>query len=42
VRVYNRSIKRLPGRFFASLYGREPATYFEVPEEQQRVPEVEF
>ena len=42
VRDYNRSIKRLPGRFFASLYNRQPATYFEVPEEEERVPEVEF
>jgi LemA protein len=42
VREYNRSIKRVPGRFFASLFGREPATYFEVPEEEQEIPEVEF
>lgn len=42
VRQYNRTIKRFPGRFFASLYGREPATYFEVPEEEMKVPEVEF
>lgn len=42
VKEYNRSIKRFPGRFFASLYGRQPATYFEVPEEEMGVPEVEF
>ncbi len=42
VRDYNRSIKRFPGRFFASLFNREPATYFEVAEEEKEVPKVEF
>lgn len=42
VRDYNREVKRFPGRFFASLFNREPATYFEVPEGEAEVPEVEF
>lgn len=42
VREYNRTIKRFPGRFFASLFNREPATYFEVAEEESQLPEVEF
>ena len=42
VREYNRTIKRVPGRFFASVFNREPATYFEVAEEESKLPEVEF
>ena len=42
VRIYNMSIKRFPGNFFAGLYKRGEATYFEVPEAEQKVPEVKF
>lgn len=42
VKVYNRSIKKFPGSFFASIYGRNPATYFQVPEEEKGVPKVKF
>jgi LemA protein len=42
VKRYNMSIKRFPGALFASLFNREPATYFEVPEAEKEVPKVEF
>jgi LemA protein len=42
VRTYNVTIKRFPGNIFAGLFGREPAVYFEVPEAEMEVPEVDF
>jgi len=42
VQEYNTLIKRFPGRFFAGIYGFEPATYYEVPEKERAVPKVEF
>jgi LemA protein len=42
VRTYNVSIKRFPGNIFAGLFGREAAIYFEVPEAEMEVPEVDF
>lgn len=42
VKVYNMTIKRFPGKAFASWFNREPAVYFEVPEAEQVVPVVEF
>jgi LemA protein len=42
VQIYNVSIKRFPGSFFASVFHKEAATYFEVPEKEQAVPEVKF
>ena len=42
VRTYNVSIKRFPGSIFASLFGRQPAVYFEVPEAEHEVPKVDF
>jgi LemA protein len=42
VKTYNTTIKRFPGRFYASLFGFEKATYYEVPEEEKAVPKVEF
>lgn len=42
VRMYNMFIKRIPGRFFASIFGFEEATYFEVPESAKEVPKVKF
>ena len=34
--------KKIPGNFFAGLYKQTEATYFEVPEAEQKVPEVKF
>ncbi len=42
VKTYNTTIKKFPGRFYASLFGFEKATYYEVPEEEKAVPKVEF
>jgi LemA protein len=42
VKAYNMLIKRLPGKFFAGLFNREAATYFEIAEEEKAVPKVEF
>ena len=42
VQDYNTLIKRFPGRFFAGIYGFEPATYYEVPEKEKALPRVEF
>ena len=42
VREYNMLIKRFPGNLFALLFNREPAPYFEIPEEEKAVPKVEF
>lgn len=42
VRAYNVSIKRFPGNFFAGLYKQIEAPYFEVPQAEQKVPEVKF
>ncbi|MDD5530794.1 MAG: LemA family protein [bacterium] len=42
VKIYNVSIKRFPGSFFASVFHKEAAAYFEVPEKEQVVPEVKF
>lgn len=42
VKTYNTTIKMFPGRFYASLFGFEKATYYEVPEEEKAVPKVEF
>lgn len=42
VREYNLTIRRFPGTIFASIFGMEPGVYFEVPEEEERVPQVWF
>jgi LemA protein len=42
VRIYNLLVKRFPGSIFAGLFGREAAVYFDVPEAEQEVPEVDF
>jgi LemA protein len=42
VREYNVTIRRFPGNIFASIFAREPGIYFEVPEAEERVPEVRF
>lgn len=42
VRKYNGIIKRIPGRFIASLFGFEEADYFEAKEGSDVVPSVEF
>jgi LemA protein len=42
VKTYNMLIKRIPGRFFANIFGFEEATYFEVKEEVKQVPKVTF
>lgn len=39
---YNNLTKRLPGMFFASLYGRKEKKYIEILAEEKVVPKVEF
>lgn len=42
VRVLNTYRRTFLGRFFAAFAGVEAAQYFEIPEEETRVPEVKF
>ncbi len=42
VKTYNMYIKRIPGRFFASIFGYEKAVYFDIEEKDKVVPEVKF
>ena len=42
VRSYNQSIKAMPGRIFASLFGFEPAEYFSANAGSNEVPNVTF
>ena len=42
VRNYNQSIKAMPGRIFASLFGFAPADYFAAKEGSDEVPNVIF
>ena len=39
---YNNSTKTFPGVFFASLYGRKPKEFLQIPKEAKAVPKVEF
>ncbi|MBW6442768.1 LemA family protein [Patescibacteria group bacterium] len=39
---YNNITKRFPGVIFASIYGKKPKKYFEIPKEERSVPKVEF
>ncbi len=39
---YNNLCKRFPGVLFASVYGKTPKKYFEIPEEERAVPKVSF
>jgi len=42
VKTLNASIKRFPNSILAGVFGVEERAYFEVPEENQIVPEVDF
>jgi len=42
VKQYNLYVKRIPGSFFASIFGYEPRTFFEVAEAEKAVPKVDF
>ncbi len=42
VKTLNTFIRRFPSRIFAGWAGVEPAEYFEVPKQEQQVPEVKF
>ncbi|MEW6382278.1 MAG: LemA family protein [bacterium] len=42
VKEYNTTIGRFPDRIFAGLFGFEKGVYYQVPEEEKRVPKVEF
>jgi LemA protein len=42
VRAFNVIVKRIPGRFFAALFGFGPRDFFEVTEAEQAVPKVDF
>lgn len=39
---YNNLTERVPGVFFASLYGKKPKKYLEIPAEERAVPKVNF
>lgn len=42
VKIYNLSIKRLPGNLLAPMFGFKPASYFEADATSQEVPNVNF
>lgn len=42
VKLYNTYIKRVPGRFFAAIFGFSEKPYFEVSEADKELPEVKF
>jgi LemA protein len=42
VREYNMLIKRIPGIFFARVFGFKESPYFEIEEKAKEVPKVEF
>jgi LemA protein len=42
VKVYNQTIRRVPTRIIASLFGFERAAFFEAPEAAETPPEVSF
>jgi len=42
VKEYNTVIAKFPDRIFAGFFGFEKGTYYQVPEEEKRVPKVEF
>lgn len=42
IMTYNTLAERLPGKFFAGLYGFKSIEYFEIPQEEKAVPKVEF
>jgi len=39
---YNNLCKKIPGRAFASMYGKSEKKYLEIPQEARAVPKVEF
>lgn len=39
---YNNSCKTFPGVLFASMYGKTPKPYLEIPKEEKAVPKVSF
>lgn len=39
---YNNSCKTFPGVLFASIYGKAPKKYLEIPQEERAVPKVSF
>ena len=40
--TYNNLCKTFPGSFFASIYGKKPKPYLQIPQEAKVVPKVEF
>ena len=42
VEVYNKTIKKIPGVFFAKAFGFEEAEYFKAKEGSDQVPDVQF
>lgn len=42
VREYNTYIKKIPGSFYAGIFGYAPRTFFEVAESEKEVPKVDF
>lgn len=42
VRAYNTAVKTFPGSLFAKMFGFSEKAYFEVPEENQSAPVVDF
>ena len=42
VKIFNQSIKVIPGRFFASMLGYSEKPYFETPESEKAAPKVDL
>jgi LemA protein len=42
VQSYNTYIKKIPAMLYAGWFGFQPEKYFEVPQEEQKVPQVKF
>jgi len=42
VKTYNITIRRFPTNLLAGMFGFEKAAFFEVPEERQEAPKVQF
>ena len=42
IMTYNTILQKVPGMWFASMYGFKKQDYFEIPEEEKAAPKIEF
>lgn len=42
IMAYNTLMQKIPGTWFASMYGFKGQKYFEIPEEEKAAPKIEF